>query len=64
MNAAAVRRDLHRHAFAHAAEALQQIGAIVLEIPGDDAVRAGLGEQYADEVDDVQKKKKKRPSGT
>ena len=37
-DAAAVRRDLHRHAFAHAAEAVEQVVGEQLEIPGDGAV--------------------------
>ena len=40
-DAAAVGRDLHRHAFAHAAEAVEQVVGEQLEIPGDDAVGAG-----------------------
>ena len=43
-DAAAVRRDLDRHAFAHAAEAVEQVVAEQLEIPGDrPAVAAGRG---------------------
>src|SRR5262245_14924829 len=34
-DAAAVGRDLDRHAFAHAAEAVEQVMADELEIPGD-----------------------------
>src|SRR5262245_46205566 len=45
-DAAAVGRDLDRHAFAHAAEAVEQVMAEQLEIPGDRAavaLRCGLG---------------------
>jgi hypothetical protein len=41
-DAAAVGGDLHRHAFAHAAEAVEQVVGQQLEIPGDSAVGAGL----------------------
>ena len=41
-DAAAIRRDLHRHAFAHAAEAAEQVVGQELEIPGDGAVGLGL----------------------
>jgi hypothetical protein len=39
-DAAAVRRDLDRHAFAHAAEALQLMLGQQLEIPGDRLIAA------------------------
>ena len=41
-DAPAVRRDLDRHAFAHAAEAVERVLGEQLEIPGDRVVGAGL----------------------
>ena len=51
-DAAAVGRDLDRHAFAHAAEAVERVLADEPEIPGDGLVRAfsqwtGFGDGHA-----------------
>ena len=47
-DAPAVGRDLHRHALAHAAEAVEHVVGQELEVPGDDSVGAGARGVAAD----------------